>query len=74
MCLLIVSGFGAALNGTEQVTVIKAIQLGISAPAVISGFASASEARRKHRSNKAGFMAARETLNPWQRLMAMRAW
>ncbi len=74
VCLFVVSGCGAAFNGTEQVTVIKAIQLGISAPALFAGFASASEARRKHNANKAGFMAARETLSPWQRLVAMRAW
>lgn len=73
-CLFVVSGCGAAFNGTEQVTVITAIQLGISAPALFSGFASAAEARRKATTNKAGFMAARETLNPWQRLLAMRAW
>lgn len=73
-CLLIASGFLAAVNGTEQVTLLKALQLGVNAPALFAGYASASDSVRKHRQKKAGFVAERKTLTPWQRILEMRAW
>ena len=45
--LLLVSGFVAVINGIHHVSLVTAIQLGISAPAIVSGYATASNARQQ---------------------------
>ncbi len=54
--LLVVSGVVAVLNGTDHVSLIKAVQLGINAPAIVAGYASASKARRGRQQQSAGLM------------------
>lgn len=51
--LLVLAGIVVALNGVSQVPVVHAIELGIGAPAIIAGYATASTSRQ---SPGAGFM------------------
>jgi hypothetical protein len=48
IALLIVSGIVTVINGIEHVSLQRAIQLGINAPAIVAGYANASVARRSH--------------------------
>jgi hypothetical protein len=72
--LVIVSGFITVVYGTEQVPMMKAMQLGVGAPALFAGFASAKTGRA--RKGKAGFVGLRQDgpPSPWRRLLEMRAW
>jgi len=72
--LLVVSGCVAALNGTEHVSVIKAIQLGINAPAIVAGYASGSTAARQHNQNQAGFIAGAVKPTRSQRVTELLSW
>lgn len=45
--LLLLSGFVAVINGIHHVSLVNAVQLGISAPAIVSGYATASNAREQ---------------------------
>src|SRR5258706_3775242 len=51
VALLILGGVVAWLNGTDHVPVMRAVQLGIGAPAILAGYATAS---RKPGSNMWG--------------------
>jgi hypothetical protein len=42
LALVVASGVVAALNGVEQVPLVKAVQLGINAPALVGAWATAS--------------------------------
>jgi hypothetical protein len=46
VALAIVSGVVATLNGIEHVELIKAVQYGINAPAIVSGLATAHKSTR----------------------------
>ena len=71
--LLVVSGVVAALNGTEHVPILKALQLGLNAPALLAGYASGKSSRA--RKKQAGFVGQRQgTSGLWQRLLELRAW
>lgn len=43
--LFVLGGAFAALNGTDHVPVLRALQLGIAAPAIIAGYATATPRR-----------------------------
>lgn len=45
--LFILGGAVAVLNGIEHVPILRAVELGIAAPAIISGYATASGPRRR---------------------------
>jgi hypothetical protein len=75
--LLVVSGAVAALNGTEHVSALKAIQLGINAPAIVAGYASGSTSARRRKLKRAGFMSEGKVPpkpTGWQRLTQLVAW
>jgi hypothetical protein len=55
--LFIVGGAVAALNGIDEVPIMRAVQLGISAPALIAGFATAVPQRRS------GYLASAKLLS-----------
>jgi hypothetical protein len=46
VALIFVSGVVAVLNGVENVPLVKAVQYGINAPAIVSGLATAQKARK----------------------------
>jgi hypothetical protein len=46
VALLLVSGTVAVLNGIDHVSIQKAVQLGINAPALVAAYANASSARK----------------------------
>jgi hypothetical protein len=55
--LLLVSGTVAVINGTDHVPLIKAVQLGVNAPAIVAGYASASTARRRRQQQSVALVA-----------------
>lgn len=72
--LLVVSGFVAALNGIDHVPIVKVIQLGINAPAIVAGYASSSTSARKRRRTQAGFIAAGGNPTRLERISELLAW
>ena len=75
--LLVVSGAVAVLNGIEHVAALKAIQLGINAPAIGAGYTSGSTSARRRKHKRAGFMPTggpAATPSRWQRLTELLAW
>jgi len=58
--LVVVSGFVAVLNGVEHVPLLRAVLLGIDAPAIIAGYASASTSRARVSAHRAGFISLPE--------------
>ena len=59
LALLLVSGFVVVLNGIDHVELAKAVELGINAPAIVAGYATASASGKN---NHANAMAGRETV------------
>ena len=55
--VFLVGGAVAVLNGIDHVPVMRAVQLGIAAPGIIAGYATASPSRQT------GFMASAKLLS-----------
>jgi hypothetical protein len=73
IALFIVAGIVAILNGVEHVSLLRAAQLGINAPAIVAGYASASVARQtKKRANAIGLLLAKP--GPLLRISELLAW
>ena len=72
--LLVISGCIAAFNGTDHVPVLKAVQLGINAPAIVAGYSSGSTAARNRRQNHAGFIAGAAGPTRVQRWTELLSW
>lgn len=51
--LLLASAVIVVLNGTDHVSALKAVQLGVNAPAIVAGYANASVTRRSRKKIRA---------------------
>jgi hypothetical protein len=68
--LIIVSGVCAILNGVEGVPLIKAVQFGINAPAIISGLATESKLRRARKPT----IGMAPNRNKWMEAFLAQSW
>ncbi len=78
--LLLVSGVVTVSNGTDKVSLLRAVQLGMNAPAIVAAYATASVSGRKNKPKEykpakfIGKAAAEETPGNRPSLMELLAW
>ena len=68
--LFVLSGIVAVLNGIDHVKLLSAVQLGVNAPAIVAGYASAASKRKKH----SGAANALASANRSKGLLSLLAW
>jgi hypothetical protein len=69
----LLAGIVTVINGVEHVQVAKAVEFGIGAPALISGYVTASATRRQRRAAaaRAGFVGSLAGATPPQKPSAL---
>ena len=79
LALLLVSGVVAVVNGIDHVPLIRAVQLGINAPAIVAGLATASKLKNSQRKRRRGItqdtdQPVERTFPYWKRLFDVQSW
>jgi hypothetical protein len=71
----LVAGIVGVLNGIDHIPLIRAVQLGVTAPAVVGAWATSKQTRRTNKLQQpANFMPSRTVADIGERITDLLAW